>query len=62
MPHLITNYIHDLATSFHSFYDKVRVITDNDETTKAYITLLIATKITINNALNLIGVIPPEKM
>lgn len=62
MPHLITNYIHDLATSFHSFYDKVRVITDNDETTKTYITLLIATKITINNALNLIGVIPPEKM
>ena len=62
MPHLITNYIHDLATSFHSFYDKVRVITDNDETTKAYITLLIATKITINNALILIGVIPPEKM
>ena len=62
LPHLITNYVYDLATVFHSFYDKVRIITDNENETQAYIKLLKATKITIFNALDLIGVIPPEKM
>ena len=62
LPHLITNYVYELATAFHSFYDKVRVITEDEEKTKANIKLLEATKITIFNALNLIGVIPPEKM
>jgi arginyl-tRNA synthetase len=62
LPHLVTNYVYELATVFHSFYDKVRVITEDEECTKANIKLLEATKTVLYNALNLIGVIPPEKM
>ena len=62
LPHLITNYVYELATAFHSYYDKVRVITDDKIKTETNIRVLMATKITIYNALNLIGVIPPERM
>ena len=62
LPHLITNYVYELANSFHSFYSKNRIITEDENKTGAYLNLLKAIKITINNALNLIGVIPPEKM
>ncbi|NMA50782.1 MAG: arginine--tRNA ligase [Mollicutes bacterium] len=61
-PHLITNYIFNLATLFHSFYEKYRIITDNKTETNENLNLLKATKITLFNALNLIGVIPEERM
>lgn len=61
-PHLINNYAYDLAVIFHSFYDKVRIITSDEIKTATNISLLIATRITLYNALNLIGVIPPERM
>ena len=62
LPHLITNYVYDLANAFHSFYSKNRIITDDKEKTKANINMIKAVKITIKNALDLIGVIPPNKM
>ena len=62
LPHLITQYAYDLASEFHTFYSKNRIITDNEEITKENINLIKAVKIALENALNLIGVIPPEKM
>ena len=62
MPHLITNYVYELASIFHSYYDAVRIITDDEIATQENINLLKAIKITIKNALNLIGVEPQEKM
>ena len=62
LPHLITNYVYELANAFHSYYSKNRIITDDEEKTKASINMIKAVKITIKNALDLIGVIPPEKM
>ena len=61
-PHLICNYVYDLATLFHSYYGSHKIITDDDEYTKERIALLKAIKIVINNSLNLIGVIPREEM
>ncbi len=62
-PHIITNYIHDLASAFHSFYNAEKVINDDDlEKTQQLLALIKATKITLGNALNLIGVSAPEKM
>ena len=61
-PHLICNYIYELATLFHSYYSKEKFITDNKEYTNDRIVLLTAIKIVINNALNLIGIIPREEM
>jgi len=63
MPHRITNYIFDLASTFHSFYNADKVLdADNMERTKARLALIQSTKITLKNAMRLIGVSAPEKM
>ena len=61
-PHRLCNYMQNLATAFHKFYGNNKVITENEEQTKAYLALITAVKITIKNALNLIAVDAPEKM
>ncbi|MEC1154471.1 arginine--tRNA ligase [Cytobacillus horneckiae] len=63
MPHRITNYIYDLASAFHSFYNAEKVLdTENPERTKARLGLIKAVQTTLKNALSLIGVSAPEKM
>ena len=62
LPHLITNYVYELANTFHSYYSKHKIVVDDEEILKANLNLIKAVKITIFNALDLIGVIPPEKM
>ena len=62
MPHLVTNYLYDLASLFHSYYAKNKIITDNVEETLNNIKLITAIKYVISNALNLIGIKAPEKM
>ena len=61
-PHRITNYIQDLAAHFHRFYNAEKVLTDGVEKTKALIALIDAVKITLRNALHLVGVNAPEAM
>jgi arginyl-tRNA synthetase len=63
LPHRITNYIFDLASSFHSFYNAEKVLdADNVERSKARLALIKSVQITLKNALALIGVSAPEKM
>ena len=62
LPHLVTNYVYELANMFHTFYASKRILTDNVKETEENILLIKAIRQTIYNALNLIGVIPPEKM
>ena len=62
MPHIITNYVYELATLFHTFYEKHRVISDNEKETMENLNLILSVKITLKNALDLIGVIPEERM
>ena len=62
-PHLICNYINDLATAFHSLYNAEKVINEeNTEKTNEKLALIKALEITIKNALELIGVTAPERM
>ena len=61
-PHRMTNYIQDLASHFHKFYNAEKVLTDDIEKTKAHIALVEAVRITLNNALALVGVSAPETM
>jgi arginyl-tRNA synthetase len=62
-PHRITQYIFELASSLHSFYNAEKVLDpENLERTKARIALMKAVRITIANGLALIGVSAPEKM
>ncbi len=63
MPHKIANYIQRLAMLFHSFYNECKVIDDNHMALSSQrLALVEATKITLKNALDLIGVSAPEKM
>mgnify|MGYP001852717839 CR=1 FL=1 len=62
-PHKIANYIQRLAQLFHSFYNECHVIDENNlELSEQRLALVEATRITLANALNLIGVSAPEKM
>lgn len=61
-PHIICNYVYDLASLFHSYYGAYKFITDDKTYTQERMLLLKAIKIVINNSLNLIGVIPREEM
>ncbi|CDQ38268.1 arginine--tRNA ligase [Virgibacillus salexigens] len=62
-PHKVTQYLYDLATLLHSFYNAEKVIdADHLDRTKARIALMKAVRITLSNALQLIGVTAPEKM
>lgn len=63
IPHRVTNYIYDLASALHSFYNAEKVIDpENEEKSCARLALMKATQITLKNALQLIGVSAPEKM
>jgi len=62
-PHKIATYIQKLATLFHSFYNECKVVdSDNPELSSQRLALVRAAKITLKNALYLIGVSAPEKM
>lgn len=62
LPHLIANYVYELASLFHTYYASEKIITADKEYTEERIALLKAIKIVINNALDLIGIIPREEM
>ena len=61
-PHRLTNYIQDLASAFHKFYNAEKVLTDDAEKTKVHVALVDAVRITLHNALSLVGVSAPETM
>ena len=58
----ICRYLTELAALFHSFYNATRVITDDMNSTKAKLILVLAVKQILENALNIIGVNAPERM
>ncbi|SDZ19283.1 arginine--tRNA ligase [Bacillus sp. 166amftsu] len=63
LPHRITNYAFELAATLHSFYNAEKVLNqDNLELSKARYELMRAVRITLQNALALVGVSAPEKM
>ena len=61
-PHRIPFYLIELSSSFHSYYNKYRVISSEVELTKARLLLMRSTKRVIKNALNVLGITAPEKM
>ncbi|MDK3713104.1 arginine--tRNA ligase [Staphylococcus pseudintermedius] len=61
-PHRVTNYIQDLAAHFHKFYNAEKVLTEDQAKTKAHLALIDAVRITLRNALQLVGVTAPEQM
>lgn len=63
IPHRITNYINELASTLHSFYNAEKVLdSEHMDRTKARLALMKSVQITLQNSLALIGVSAPEKM
>ncbi|KKE77760.1 arginine--tRNA ligase [Bacilli bacterium] len=63
LPHKVTQYVFDLATLLHSFYNAEKVLDqENKERTNARIALMKGVRTTLANGLKLIGVSAPEKM
>ncbi len=61
-PHRVTFYLYDLASHFHSFYNAHRVLDAEPDLRRARLALLDATRITLANALGLLGVQAPQNM
>ncbi len=61
-PQAIARYAHDLASLFHGFYARCRVLGVEEELAVARLALLAATANTLEHALGLLGVAAPDKM
>ncbi|GAJ97270.1 arginine--tRNA ligase [Geomicrobium sp. JCM 19055] len=61
--HRIPNYLHELASTFHSYYNAERIVDEsNKELTNVRLALVKAAQTVLRNGLTLIGVHAPEKM
>lgn len=61
-PYKIVYYLIDLASAFHEYYNKFRIVGEDKALSKARLALVEGCRIVINNGLSLLGVSSPEKM
>jgi arginyl-tRNA synthetase len=61
-PHLVVNYMRELANQFHSWYNAHHFIVDDSELRDARLALASAIGQVLRNGLKLMGVSAPEKM
>ena len=61
-PQIISNYLQDIASSFHKYYAKKRIITNNEEETIQNILICRSIQIVIKNGLTILGIKAPERM
>ncbi len=61
-PHLVCNYLSDLAAKLHGYYNAEKFLVDDEPTKRARLALIVATRQVLKNGLALVGVSAPEKM
>ncbi|HZF99096.1 MAG TPA: arginine--tRNA ligase [Pseudoxanthomonas sp.] len=61
-PHLVAQYLRELAYAFHTWYHATPVLVEDAATRDARLALASATAQVLRNGLNLVGVSAPEKM
>ena len=61
-PHVVFTYLMGLASAFHAYYNRHKVITDDADLSRARLSLVLAVKKVIRNGLSLLGVSAPERM
>ncbi|MEI7916397.1 MAG: arginine--tRNA ligase [Methylophilaceae bacterium] len=61
-PHSIANYLKDLASDLHSFYNEHKILVEDETTKLARLALISATQQVLRNGLELLGVSAPNKM
>jgi arginyl-tRNA synthetase len=61
-PHMVANYLKELASDLHSYYNAQQFLVDDEALKLARLALVAATQQVLNNGLQLLGVSAPEKM
>lgn len=61
-PHILADYLRDLASEFHLFYHNCRIIGESPEVMKKRILLLETTKSIMANGLKALGITAPTRM
>jgi arginyl-tRNA synthetase len=61
-PNRLIVYLNELARCFHSFYAECRVVTDEEELTKARLYLVECVQVVLTNGLSLLDIALPESM
>ncbi|MDR1885249.1 MAG: arginine--tRNA ligase [Synergistaceae bacterium] len=61
-PHRIAYFATSISEAFHSFYNTLKVLVDDERLMKSRLILVDAARITIGNALRMLGIRAPERM
>ncbi|MEM7612424.1 MAG: arginine--tRNA ligase [Pseudomonadota bacterium] len=61
-PHMLVNYLRELSTDLHSYYNAHKWIVDDDAVRNARLALIAATRQVLRNGLSILGVSAPESM
>lgn len=61
-PHTIANYLKELASDLHSYYNEYKFLIEDEAVKIARLSLIAATQQVLKNGLYLLGVSAPEKM
>jgi arginyl-tRNA synthetase len=64
-PHMVANYLRDLAAALHGYYDgipRIEILTLDEDLRQARLALLTATRLVLANGLKILGVGAPESM
>ncbi len=62
-PHIITSFLFELASQFNQFYRDCPVLHEKEKKLRiARLALVDATRITLKNSLNLLGIVAPKEM
>jgi len=61
-PHLLANFLRELATRFHIYYNAHQFLVDDGALRAARLNLIRAVRQVIDNGLDILGVSAPESM
>ena len=61
-PHVIANYLKELASDLHSYYNEYKFLIDDEAVKLARLSLISATRQVLKNGLDLLGVTAKERM
>lgn len=61
-PHQVANYLYDLASDFHAWYNSEKTLVDNESLRNGRLTLAAAVRQVLANGLDLLGVSAPSEM
>ena len=61
-PHVIANYLKELASDLHSYYNEYKFLIDDEAVKIARLSLISATQQVLKNGLDLLGVAAKERM